>query len=249
MERYNPVAITADRMREVDRLMTEVYHITLDQMMENAGRNLADLATEILYRKRPKKHDYYVVVACGTGNNGGGGMVAARFLSNRNLNVTVVLAGHENKLKPGPYERWKTVRRLPVSTIVANSSDSLGVFRDTDLIIDAIIGYGLNGKPRGIPAHVIREIMTIQNGDILSLDVPSGLDSTDGSWNKPCIHADSTMTLALPKKGLLSPVAHRVVGDLYLADIGVPPSLYKHLGLPSLPLFSEETVLSLKSSV
>ncbi len=91
--------------------------------------------------------------------------------------------------------------------------------------------------------------MTNQNKYVLSLDVPSGLDSTDGSWNKPGIKADATMTLALPKNGLLSPAAHQFVGDLYLADIGVPPSLYQHLGLPSLPLFSKETVISLKSSI
>jgi len=243
MRRFKPVAVTADQMREVDRLMVEVYHISLDQMIENAGRNLADLATEILFRKKPKSQNFRVVIVCGTGNNGGGGMVAARFLSNRNLNVSVILAGQEVKLKPIPSKRWKTLRRLPMTTIVANTSDPLDVFTDADLIIDAVLGYGLHGKPHSIQAHVIREILGSRNRHVLSLDVPSGLNSTDGSYDELCIRAMATMTLGLPKTGLLNPNTRDWVGDLYLADIGVPPSLYKHLGLSPQPLFSEETIL------
>ncbi|MFQ6616474.1 MAG: NAD(P)H-hydrate epimerase, partial [Fidelibacterota bacterium] len=88
MNRSEWPSITADQMREIDRLMVEEMGISLEQMMEQAGRNLADLAVELLHRRRPRGPDYRVVVACGTGNNGGGGMVAARILSNRGIEVS-----------------------------------------------------------------------------------------------------------------------------------------------------------------
>ncbi len=231
--------LTTDQMREVDRLMIEEYGIALEQMMENAGRNLADLALILLDETRSHR----VAVVCGGGNNGGGGMVAARFLSNRGCDVTAVLATSPSSLKPVPSVRWHTLEKLPVTTVIANESDRLNVFDDADLIIDAVIGYGLHGEPRGIPAHVLREIHNSENPDILSLDVPSGLDSTTGIPASFCIRARATMTLALPKTGLLEPVARECVGDLYLADIGVPPSLYEQMGISVGTLFSEESIM------
>ncbi|MEE9166196.1 MAG: NAD(P)H-hydrate epimerase [Candidatus Neomarinimicrobiota bacterium] len=245
MSKLSVPAVTADQMREVDRLMVEEYNISLEEMMENAGRNLADLTMEILNRKGPLENGRHVVVACGTGNNGGGGMVATRFLFNRGLDLTVVLAGEESRLKTAPAQRWRTLKRLPVTALVANGHDERGVFAECDLIIDAIFGYGLRDTPKGTPARVISEIVNSGNTNVLSLDVPSGLDSTDGSFGKACIRAMATVTLALPKTGLREPKAKECVGDLFLADIGVPPSLYKHLGLPPQYLFTQETILPL----
>ncbi|MFQ6673748.1 MAG: NAD(P)H-hydrate epimerase [Fidelibacterota bacterium] len=239
-------SITTDQMREVDRLMTDKFGISLGQMMENAGRNLADLAMEMLYRRPPKGERYHVVVACGKGNNGGGGMVASRFLSNRDVDVSAVLASAESSLRPVPAQRWDTVRKLPVRTIVANSSDNLGIFEEADLIIDAILGYGLEGIPRDIPAHVIREILHSLNRNVLSLDVPSGLDATTGKPPGACISAKATMTLAMAKTGLLTKRAKKYVGKLYVADIGVPPELYADIGLASVRLFADETVVEIQ---
>jgi len=241
MSESSPPAITTDQMREVDRLMIEEYGISLEQMMENAGRNLADLALRLIGRAGLHR----VAVACGGGNNGGGGMVAARFLSNHGCEVTAVLTTSPSSLKPIPAARWHTLEKLPVTTIVANVSDRLNVFEDVDLIIDAVIGYGLRDEPRGIPAHVLREIHNSGNPDILSLDVPSGLDSTTGVPASFCIRASVTITLALPKTGLLEPAARECIGDLYLADIGVPPSLYEQMGISVGTLFSEDSILKI----
>ena len=81
------------------------------------------------------------------------------------------------------------------------------------------------------------------NGPILSLDTPSGLDTTSGTPGSPCIRATATLTLALPKTGLLTPEARAFVGDLYLADISVPPELYRRLGLDIGPLFADDTLI------
>ncbi len=239
--------ITVEQMREVDRLMVEDFHISLRQMMENAGRNLAEFSLNWLHKQLPEEERYRIAVACGTGNNGGGGMVAARFLANKGHDIIVILTGHSEKLKPVPANHWKTLQAMNVQTIGANSTDSIQVYNDSDLIIDAIVGYSLQGELRGVPARVIRDI--IQSGkDVISLDVPSGLDATTGKSSLVCIKAVATLTLALPKTGLIIEQAKDYTGDVYVADIGVPPVLYTHIGLSVVDPFLTGSIIKLKKN-
>ncbi len=110
-----------------------------------------------------------------------------------------------------------------------------------DLVIDALIGYGLTGNPSGAVADLIR-LANSHPAPILALDAPSGLDTTSGIAYDPCIKAAATMTLALPKAGLMA-APPTVVGDLYLADISVPPGLYESLDIELEPLFSVSRIL------
>lgn len=103
------------------------------------------------------------------------------------------------------------------------SIDSDRIAATHDLIIDGIIGYNLQGSPRGNAAAMIKWA-NVQSAPVLALDVPSGLDAETGEIHLPVIKATATLTLALPKIGLKSS-ASDVVGELYLADIGVPPVL------------------------
>jgi NAD(P)H-hydrate epimerase len=237
-------SISTEQMRKVDDLMINKYGIELIQMMENAGSNLAELAINLM-SKNFENHDLKnAVVVCGLGNNGGGGMVAARHLSNRGFSVTVVLTGTESKLNSIPLKQWDILKKLPVGMIIANSSDTLGVFKEADLIIDAVIGYGMHGELSGIPAHVIHEILNSQNKKVISLDAPSGLNTTTGIFNENfCIKAYATMTLALPKIGLIQDNAKECVGRLYVADISVPPNLYNEIGYDSQHLFSDSSIV------
>ncbi|MYC20790.1 MAG: hypothetical protein F4X62_04805, partial [Caldilineaceae bacterium SB0662_bin_25] len=113
-----------------------------------------------------------------------------------------------------------------------------------DLVVDALIGYGISGDPRGRTADLI-QLANSSVAPILSLDAPSGLDSTSGKLYVPHVSATATMTLALPKRGLLPPAARAACGQLFLADIGVPPSLYDFLDMDLPPLFAMDTVLPL----
>ncbi len=244
MNKTNIPSISTEQMRKVDNLMINKYGIELILMMENAGANLARLAINLMDKHFNIPHPKNIVVACGLGNNGGGGMVAARHLSNYGFNVTVVLTGADSKLKSIPLKQWNILKKLPVRMIIANSSDTLGVFNEADLIIDAIIGYGMHGQLKGIPAHVVHEILNSQNQNVLSLDAPSGLNTTTGNFNdKFCIKAYATMTLALPKIGLVQDNAKGCVGKLYVADISVPPDLYLELGYESQNLFTDSTII------
>jgi NAD(P)H-hydrate epimerase len=220
-------------MVEVDRLMIEVYGIMLIQMMENAGRNLAEQAWRMLNRKLSGRT---IVVLCGAGNNGGGGMVAVRHLHNRGAEVRVKYASEPGRLKDIPAHQWRILQAMGLA---ANDDPDLA---QADLIVDALIGYGLTGDPRG-PAVEWIERANAANRPVLSLDTPSGLDLTTGLPGHPCIRASATLTLALPKTGLLAPSARSLVGDLYLADLGVPPELYQRMGIEVGPLFADETII------
>jgi NAD(P)H-hydrate epimerase len=115
-----------------------------------------------------------------------------------------------------------------------------------DLIIDALIGYGLTGAPRGTPAELI-SAANKHDAPVLALDVPSGVDTTTGVAYRPSVRATATLTLALPKEGLGRDPARNRVGELYLADISVPPGLYSRppLSLDVGPIFAREDIIRL----
>ena len=205
-------AITTDQMREVDRVMVEDLGIDLMQMMENAGRNLALLAVE---RFSPSS----VTVLAGPGGNGGGGLVAARHLANRGILVSVSLARPITEMTDVPAHQARTLEAMGVPF----TDDPVSA----NLIVDALLGYSLTGDPRGRAADLIR--WANAQSAVLALDNPSGLDTTTGRAGDPCIRADATLTLALPKTGLEE--APDLVGDLYATDISVPRSVYRAFGL------------------
>lgn len=228
-------SLTIDQMIEVDRAMIEDYHIELIQMMENAGRNFAELARRQL---RGAVHGHSVVVLCGSGNNGGGGMTAARHLYNWGTKVTVVLSKPVDEIRGVPAHQLDILQRMKIPIFESASYAPLPV----DLILDAIIGYSLSGAPRGAAAELIRWANN-QNVPILALDTPSGLDITTGVAHDPTIRATATLTLALPKQGLVNPEVKKFVGDLYLADISVPPELYLTMGVKVSNLFERDDVI------
>ncbi len=216
-------------MVEVDRLMIEEYGILLMQMMENAGRTLADLAQAWL---GGEVADRPLLVLAGRGNNGGGGLAAARHLANRGADVQVFTAHPFDAFDGVPGQQLAALLAMGVSITPVEEGWELP---GADLLIDALIGYGLQGDPRGATADLIR-LANSHHAPILALDAPSGLDTGTGQVYRPAIRAAATLTLALPKAGLLA-AGPEVVGDLFLADISVPPGLYASLGLDLAPIF------------
>jgi NAD(P)H-hydrate epimerase len=231
--------LTTEQMREVDRAMVEDYHIELLQMMENAGRNLAHLARERFLHGDPIGKA--VIVLAGSGGNGGGALVSARRLANWGARVSVYLTRSMEAMAPVPAHQLDIVQQMGVPVLAA---DRIGDAAAGDLLLDGIVGYSLSGAPRGTAADLIRWA-NAQRRPVLALDVPSGLDSTTGVPYDPCVRAAATMTLALPKVGLRDPRAQPCVGELYLADISVPPTLYTSLGVQVGPLFAEHDVIRL----
>jgi len=199
--------------------MVQDYGILLPQMMELAGRHLASLARERFLSELERNQS--AVILAGKGGNGGGALVAARRLAGWGINVTVVLSAHAELLGEVPRHQFEIVRRMGIEV---RGNDDLP--QDSPgLIIDGVIGYRLRGDPRGSTATLIRWANAMA-APTLALDLPSGLDATTGGAGQPTIEATATMTLALPKEGLRAAGADRFVGELYLADIGVPRQLY-----------------------
>ena len=114
----------------------------------------------------------------------------------------------------------------------------------SDIIIDALIGYGLRGELRS-PAVEWVEAINTSGRPILALDAPSGLNTNASISHNLTVRANATMTLALPKAGLMNEAARQYVGSLYLADISVPPSLYRNLGLEVGNMFADNPIIKL----
>ena len=230
----NVPTLTTEQIIEVDRLMIDDYGIELIQMMENAGRSLAELTGRLLGASLSGQS---VCVLCGRGNNGGGGMVAARHLHNRGAEVHIIRVAGD--LKDVPAKQWRILEKLGF-----RNEPYLELSR-ADIIIDALIGYGLQGDPRPEVAIWI-EKANAAGKSVLALDAPSGLDTTSGTPGSPTVRADATMTLALPKVGLMSESARSFVGDLYLADISVPPELYRQMGLSVQDIFGADSIIKIR---
>ena len=219
-------AVTTDEMRELDRIAKEETGPTLFQMMENAGRTLALLAIEVLGGDWQTAK---IVVLAGRGGNGGGGICAARHLANRRAKVVLVQSDPDH-LGDAPAVQRKIFgetrgREVPAAHVAEERAD---------LVLDALIGYGLRDAPRGTAVDLIRWA----NGTgapILALDVPSGVDSTTGATPGDAIRPRWTMTLALPKTGLL----WAGTGELFLADIGIPEGAYRRVARTYTPPFGD----------
>ncbi len=233
--------VDTKQMIEVDRAMMEDYNIGLIQMMENAGRNLAYLARARFLDGDPRGQR--VVVLAGTGGNGGGALVAARRLHNYGADARVFIAKPDADFAPVPGRQLDILRRMGVPVGLA---DDVADADTAVLVIDGVIGYSLRGNPRG-GAKTLIEWANSQAAPILALDAPSGLDTAVGALYEPAIRATATMTLALPKAGLFSDAASGFVGELYLADISVPPELYASpaLQMAAGPIFAEGDVVRL----
>jgi NAD(P)H-hydrate epimerase len=212
-------AVTAEQMREVDRIAVEEFGLGILQMMENAGRNLAESVMDMLESVRGE-----VTVLAGSGGNGGGGLCCARHLHNRDFTVWVVLSKTEaTKLTGAARNQLDILQAAGLQPVAPSQAED--VIRRAQIVVDALIGYSLRRAPRGRAAELI-DLCNQHAARVLSLDVPSGLNATTGETPGLVVHPERTLTLALPKTGL-----EGVPGDLYLADIGIPPEVFQRLGL------------------
>jgi NAD(P)H-hydrate epimerase len=196
--------VTVAQMREVDRLMMEEMEINLLQMMENAGRALAVEARLLMGGDARRKR---VVTLAGPGGNGGGGLTAARRLATWGAEVSVFLGGARAAFQGVKGHQLDILDHLDLP--VHDSIEPAGVDRAlaaADVVLDALVGYSLHGALHGPIASLIRKANASQR-PIIALDIPSGLDGDTGEAYEPTIQATRTLTLALPKAGLLKPAA------------------------------------------
>jgi NAD(P)H-hydrate epimerase len=234
-------AVTAAQMREVDRMMVDDFGVSLLQMMENAGRALAELTRIHLSGVRHRR----VVVLAGKGGNGGGGMAAARRLAIWGAEVRVVLAHPDKALAEAVAHQLASLRAMGVP--VQRPAEAVSLVHEADVVLDALLGYSLDGPPREPEAGMIR-VASKHDTPILSLDLPSGLDPDEGVPHDPTIRASRTLALGLPKVGLMRPQASIAVGELWLADISVPVEAYARFDIHPGSLFAESDLIRIVPS-
>ncbi|MFA6379021.1 MAG: NAD(P)H-hydrate epimerase [Candidatus Omnitrophota bacterium] len=212
-------AVSVSQAQKIDHLAIQKFGIPSLILMENAGR---ETAQEIL-KLGSKKRRARVCIFCGTGNNGGDGFVVARHLFNAGINVRTFLIGKPQNLKQDPATYYQILKKIgcPVKSIRKVSTEVLKDLKKATVIVDAIFGIGLS-RTIDEPFKSIINAMNQVKKDVISVDVPSGLDATTGKILGVCVKASCTVTFAVMKKGFLKNNGPRYAGKVIVSDIGIP---------------------------
>ena len=224
-------SLTRAEVREIDRRTIDEYGLPGIALMENAGRN----AAEIIATRFPAGP---VVIACGKGNNAGDGFVIARHLELAGRAVRILLAGDPAGLAGDAATNFTVVSRagLPIEPLAAASGEAwIDQLAGAGVIVDALLGTGAAGPPRGGVAvaidaiHQTRRAGRDSSPAVVAIDLPSGLDCDSGETPGACIRADLTVSFVAAKRGFANPRAAEFTGEFVVAGIGAPACLLREL--------------------
>jgi NAD(P)H-hydrate epimerase len=239
IDRMLPV-VTAEQMREIDRLTIETCDVPSEALMDSASSACFDALST---RFKDDLAGKQALVLCGKGNNGGDGAGLARMLVEAGCECIVVLFGARFETEGDARRNLDDVAALSGSELVTfvechdalTWEDIVDEFDyDYDFIVDALFGTGLTRPLEGVYAKVIEDLSFIREdresaGEdrplILSVDIPSGLYADSAEPIGPAVNADLTVTFTAPKPANVLPPACDLGGDLIVADIGSPQEL------------------------
>ncbi len=221
---------------------TEALGIPRASLMENAGHSLAEIISEITKQCK-------ISIYAGSGGNGGDGFVAARYLLNKGFEVTVYLLNHPSQIKSKESRmNWEVLQKINVGLndlkiVVFEDSSDLQI-TDSDLIIDALLGTGIEGKLRE-PISSAIDVINNSPAIKVAVDVPSGLDPLTGKVFDKAVKADVTVTFHKIKIGLKD-ARKEYVGNIHVCDIGIPNEAEIFTGPGDLLRFNNRNKLSHK---
>ena len=215
--------ITSREMKALE-LNSEYYGVSRLQLMENAGKSIAD---EISARFNPETSR--ILILCGLGGNGGDGFVAARHLSNKGFKVTVMIAGKAANIRDEcTRKNLEALRNIRDKIEILEIYDSSIIPNlNADVIVDALLGIGLKGHLRPPILQFVKKINETKAFKV-AVDVPTGIDSDTGQVLEEAVKADLTITFHKAKPGLL--VAKEHVGEITVKDIGLPVEFEYYTG-------------------
>lgn len=204
--------LTCAQMRAADKYTIETLGVPSEELMERAGRAIADEAEKVLSAAGKKR----VLAVCGGGNNGGDGYVAARILGERGFSAEVMELAEKFSDDCAAVRARFTGKRHTVFPK-----------EEYDLVIDAVFGTGLKSAPEGKFAAAIAKI-NASGAFVLSADIPSGLNGDTGIAGSAAVRADETVTIGEVKTGLYLNDGADFCGKIVRADIGIslPPANY-----------------------
>ncbi|HLX13085.1 MAG TPA: NAD(P)H-hydrate dehydratase, partial [Bacteroidota bacterium] len=210
-------------------------------LMENAGRGVVDAMQSQFGSLAGKR----ILVVCGKGNNGGDGFVIARHLNNLGSVVTVCLLGRSSELKGDARTNFAIIEKIMsdgetgLQILSLKSTQVLNRISPLDIIVDAILGTGFNGKITGVYKKVIDWINT-SSANRVSVDIPSGMNADTGSPMPVAVKSNLTVTMGFKKIGFVSPAADRYLGSLVVTSIGAPQMVPTSLGLHTFEIKAED---------
>ena len=236
--------VTGQQMRELDRLTIERYGTPGRVLMERAGAG----ATAHLLRAFPQllsdTRKASVLVLAGKGNNGGDGFVMARLLRQRGLACEVVLAAKRADVSGDARRALSAFVRGRGRITEVTRPDQLALVEDKlrscGLVVDALLGTGLNAPVRGLVAGLIA-LVNGSDRPVVAVDIPSGLDADRGQPLGDAVQARLTVTFGYPKLGLSQYPGLNYVGRLVVVDIGIAPEALATVR-PTVGLLSPETL-------
>ncbi|WP_425619311.1 NAD(P)H-hydrate epimerase [Anatilimnocola sp. NA78] len=220
-------SLTRTQVREIDARAMAEYGISGLVLMENAARGCTNALLTVGCRGP-------VVVCCGKGNNGGDGFAIARQLNEAGIVVRVLLLARAAELKGDALANYQIALncQLPIEEIGSNvTADEIDAcFEGAEWIVDALLGTGTTGDPKGPYATAIKR-MNAATAKRLAVDLPSGLDCDTGKLGQPTVDADLTCTFVAAKQGFAQPAAQAHLGEVRVIPIGVPRKLLADYGL------------------
>ncbi len=222
--------VNKDEMEQIDRESSEDYNIPSILLMENAGIAIALKTLMIL--PIITENTLPIAVLIGPGNNGGDGLVIARYFFVHHIPVKVFIIGSEEKFKGDSALNLRIAQslKIPITTISSlDQWNSLSkVILSFPVLIDALFGTGLKGEVRDYYIDVIQSINQRSKSTLIAVDVPSGLLSLEDRYNQHVVQADHTITVALPKAGMMDYPGKDSVGQLHIVQIGFSEDLLRH---------------------
>ncbi len=213
--------VTADEMREKDRFTIENIGVPGVVLMENAGV----VTFHLIDKELEGKKDPLIYVFCGKGNNGGDGFVIARHLWNEGVYVRIFCIVKEEQIAGDARINYDILKNMKLPIEFIKNIEDLEPLKNTqpDILVDALLGTGIKGAVKGFAKEVIDFINHNFETKVVSVDLPSGLDASSPQVSGSAIRADITVTMALPKRCHTLYPAKNFVGELYIADIAIPP--------------------------
>ena len=226
-------ALTRAEVREIDRLASAEFGLDGLVLMENAGANAARLLVGLGVAGP-------IAIACGRGNNGGDGFVVARHLDAAGHPVRLLLAAASDTYVGDAAVNLRIAERSGLSIACLAAADAARWRREVSgaaWIVDALLGTGAVGPPRGAVAAAIEAInLTRAAADeatvrVFAVDLPSGLDADTGGAAGGCVRADVTATFVASKAGFANPAAAEFTGAVHVLGIGAPGVLLRRFGV------------------
>ena len=217
--------LTTEDARFIDREVPTQIGVSLEILMENAGRGIVDALWgqyDLFSLDNARSINSFVLFICGTGNNGADGLVAARHLLEQGVPVQIALVGDTSKCSDLFAVQLK---RCEAMGCIIDMFDDFNDWSNVAIVVEGIMGTGLSGRLRDTTIDILHVIDTMRsqyNFDLWAIDVPAGVDATSGQISEGTLSYDYTVTFGAIKQGLLLYPGKAIGGTVIVAPLGAP---------------------------